>query len=75
MWNQFWDFGSGQVGDMSSHTMDLAWNALDGDLPLSARLRVSLSCPMWRLENFMPATFCQPTTGGRRSASRGGRAA
>ena len=37
MWNQFWDFGTGQVGDMGSHTMDLAWNAVDGDLPLSAK--------------------------------------
>jgi predicted dehydrogenase len=36
MWNQFWDFGTGQVGDMGSHTMDLAWNAIDGDLPVSA---------------------------------------
>ena len=35
-WNMFWDFGSGQVGDMGSHTMDLAWNALDADLPTSA---------------------------------------
>ncbi len=35
-WNQFWDFGTGQVGDMGSHTMDLVWNAIDGDLPLSA---------------------------------------
>jgi len=35
-WNMFWDFGSGQVGDMGSHTMDLAWNALDGDVPTSA---------------------------------------
>ena len=33
-WNMYWDFGSGQVGDMGSHTMDLAWNALDGDLPV-----------------------------------------
>jgi predicted dehydrogenase len=32
-WNPFWDFGTGQVGDMGSHTMDLAWNAIDGDLP------------------------------------------
>jgi predicted dehydrogenase len=32
-WNMYWDFGSGQVGDMGSHTMDLAWNALDGGLP------------------------------------------
>jgi predicted dehydrogenase len=28
-WNPYWDFGTGQVGDMGSHTMDLAWNALD----------------------------------------------
>ena len=36
-WNMFWDFGSGQIGDMGSHTMDLAWNALDADLPTSAK--------------------------------------
>ncbi len=36
-WNMYWDFGSGQIGDMGSHTMDLAWNALDADLPTSAR--------------------------------------
>jgi predicted dehydrogenase len=35
-WNMYWDFGSGQVGDMGSHTMDLAWNAIDARLPLSA---------------------------------------
>jgi predicted dehydrogenase len=35
-WNMFWDFGTGQVGDMGSHTMDLAWNAIDGDLPTTA---------------------------------------
>jgi len=35
-WNMFWDFGSGQVGDMGSHTMDLAWNAIDAALPISA---------------------------------------
>ncbi len=38
-WNMYWDFGSGQVGDMGSHTMDLAWNALDGDLPTSAEAK------------------------------------
>jgi len=36
-WNMYWDFGSGQIGDMGSHTMDLAWNAVDGDLPTSAK--------------------------------------
>ena len=35
-WNMFWDFGSGQVGDMGSHTMDLVWNAIDPDLPTTA---------------------------------------
>lgn len=35
-WNMYWDFGSGQVGDMGSHTMDLAWNAVDAKLPSSA---------------------------------------
>jgi predicted dehydrogenase len=35
-WNMYWDFGSGQVGDMGSHTMDLAWNAIDAALPTSA---------------------------------------
>ncbi len=35
-WNMFWDFGSGQVGDMGSHTMDLAWNGMDAELPITA---------------------------------------
>jgi len=35
-WNMYWDFGTGQVGDMGSHTMDLAWNAIDAKLPTSA---------------------------------------
>ncbi len=35
-WNMYWDFGSWQVGDMGSHTMDLAWNAIDAELPTAA---------------------------------------
>lgn len=35
-WNMYWDFGSGQIGDMGSHTMDLVWNAIDATLPTSA---------------------------------------
>ena len=35
-WNMYWDFGTGQIGDMGSHTMDLAWNALDAELPTAA---------------------------------------
>ncbi len=34
-WNMYWDFGTGQVGDMGNHTMDLAWNAIDADFPTS----------------------------------------
>ena len=35
-WNMYWDFGTGQVGDMGAHTMDLAWNAIDAEFPLTA---------------------------------------
>jgi predicted dehydrogenase len=35
-WNMYWDFGTGQVGDMGSHTIDLVWNAIDADLPTTA---------------------------------------
>ena len=35
-WNMYWDFGTGQVGDMGSHTMDIAWNAIDAGIPMSA---------------------------------------
>ncbi len=35
-WNMYWDFGAGQIGDMGSHTIDLAWNAMDAELPTSA---------------------------------------
>ena len=38
-WNMYWDFGTGQVGDMGSHTMDLVWNALDLSLPVSAEAK------------------------------------
>ncbi len=35
-WNMYWDFGSGQVGDMGSHTMDLVWKVIDAGRPVSA---------------------------------------
>lgn len=38
-WNMYWDFGTGQVGDMGSHTMDIAWNAIDAGLPLTAEAK------------------------------------
>ncbi|MCH7226049.1 Gfo/Idh/MocA family protein [Haloferula sp. A504] len=36
-WNMYWDFGIGQMGDMGSHTMDLAWNVLDAGLPTNIK--------------------------------------
>ncbi len=38
-WNMYWDFGSGQVGDMGSHTMDIAWNAIDASTPTAAEAK------------------------------------
>lgn len=34
-WNRFWDFGSGQIGDMGSHMMDMAYWGFDLKLPTS----------------------------------------
>ena len=36
-WNMYWDFGTGQVGDMGSHTMDIVWNVIDAKRPTSAK--------------------------------------
>lgn len=41
MWNMYWDFGIGQMGDMGSHTMDLAWNVIDAELPTSVTTETS----------------------------------
>lgn len=38
-WNMYWDFGNGQIGDMGSHTIDLAWNAMDVTLPIAAEAK------------------------------------
>ena len=38
-WNMYWDFGTGQVGDMGSHTMDIAWNAIDAALPTAVEAK------------------------------------
>jgi predicted dehydrogenase len=32
-WNMYWDFGTGQIGDMGSHTMDIVWNVVGNGLP------------------------------------------
>jgi len=36
-WNRFWDFGSGQIGDMGSHMMDMPYWALDLKLPTTCK--------------------------------------
>ncbi len=36
-WNMYWDFGTGQIGDMGSHTMDLVWNVIDAGVPTTIR--------------------------------------
>ena len=36
-WNMYWDFGTGQIGDMGAHTMDIAWNTIDAGIPISAK--------------------------------------
>ncbi|MBN2449974.1 MAG: Gfo/Idh/MocA family oxidoreductase [Lentisphaeria bacterium] len=50
-WNRFWDFGSGQIGDMGSHMMDLPYWALDLRFPTSCKATgtpVSTdTCPLW----------------------------
>jgi predicted dehydrogenase len=38
-WNMYWDFGSGQVGDMGSHTMDIVWDAIGYGLPTTAEAK------------------------------------
>jgi len=50
-WNRFWDFGSGQIGDMGSHMIDMAYWALDLKLPTTCEAAGtpvnSDTCPLW----------------------------
>ncbi len=50
-WNRFWDFGSGQIGDMGSHMVDLAYWALDLRFPTSCQAEGTPvnpdTCPQW----------------------------
>ncbi|MBP7051369.1 MAG: Gfo/Idh/MocA family oxidoreductase [Phycisphaerae bacterium] len=50
-WNRFWDFGSGQIGDMGSHMMDMPYWALDLKLPTTCRAEGTPvnpdTCPQW----------------------------
>ena len=50
-WNLYWDFGSGQIGDMGSHMLDLPYWALNLRFPTSCEAQgTPLStdtCPQW----------------------------
>ena len=50
-WNRFWDFGSGQIGDMGSHMMDMAYWGLDLALPTTCEAAGTPvntdTCPIW----------------------------
>jgi len=50
-WNPFWDFGSGQIGDMGSHMMDMPWWALDLRFPTTCEAAGTPvnpdTCPQW----------------------------
>ena len=64
-WNRFWDFGSGQIGDMGSHMMDLAYWALDLKLPTTCEAEGSPlstdTCPTWLKASWdHPATDTRP---------------
>jgi len=50
-WNRFWDFGSGQIGDMGSHMLDMAYWGLDLRFPTTCKAEGSPvnpdTCPQW----------------------------
>lgn len=50
-WNRFWDFGSGQIGDMGSHMLDMAYWALDLRFPTTCEATGTPvhpdTCPLW----------------------------
>lgn len=50
-WNWFWDFGAGQIGDMGSHMIDIAFWALELGFPITCEASGSElkndTCPLW----------------------------
>jgi predicted dehydrogenase len=63
-WNRFWDFGSGQIGDMGSHIMDLAYWAYDLRFPTSCEAKGSpLSADT--LPTWLTAKWEHPARGNR----------
>ena len=64
-WNRFWDFGSGQIGDMGSHMMDMAACGFDIGLATTCKATGSpqseATVPTWlKAEWDIPATDWRP---------------
>ena len=63
-WNRFWDFGSGQIGDMGSHMIDMAYWGLDLKLPTTCKAEGTEfnpdTCPQW-----LTAEWDHPANGWR----------
>ena len=45
-WRGFYDFGTGALGDMACHTMNLVWRGLDLGVPTRARAETTKSFPL-----------------------------
>jgi len=64
-WNRFWDFGSGQIGDMGSHMIDMAYWVLDLRFPTTCEATGTPvhpdTCPQWVTANWdHPANDWRP---------------
>ena len=63
-WNLYWDFGSGQIGDMGSHMLDLPYWALGLRFPTSCEAEGTPvnpdTCPQW-----LQAKWTHPAAAGR----------
>lgn len=63
-WNRYWDFGSGQIGDMGSHIMDIAWWALDLEQPTSCKCEGPAFSPIC-VPNWIRAQWDHPANSWR----------
>ncbi|GMV96544.1 MAG: Gfo/Idh/MocA family oxidoreductase [Phycisphaerae bacterium] len=64
VWNRYWDFGNGTLGDMGSHLIDLAFWALDLGDPTTVEAQGSPVSPVTN-PRWLIATWEHPARGGR----------